>query len=210
LPPGPHHRRKPSKSNLRGTAVAAIQCQSVLGDSLGFGGCAAYGTVLAVVSRVSPRRGRCDFRKAVLHGHVTFARLAYTTSMMRLFRANGGAARVPGFVRAPPIGAIEADAHARAVHDDPVPILTGASGTVLSPRQPPRPLPPSGWWRARGRGTVTIRFAHDFEEARGACGHRWHVGKSASVLKLRRLSDSRSSRLGVCRRCRRRVALGVE
>jgi len=131
----------------------------------------------------------------------------YFTGMMTLhgwplqlddaaFSSEGGAARVPGFVAPLRIGAIEGGRQHARFMIDPVTISYGASGTRAESPAATKAASTKRLVASEGRGTVNIRFAHDFEEHAGRVAIDGHVERVQDVLKMRRLSDIRSITAG--------------
>jgi hypothetical protein len=171
-----------SKSNLRGTALAAISASPSWEIHLDSAGVQAS-DVLAWYRAFQP-----DVEDAISVDQ-------YFTGMMTLhgwplqlddaaFSSEGGEARVPGFVSPLRIGAIEGGRQHSRLTIDPVHISYGAIGTRAESAGATKAASTKRRTPSEGRGTVNIGFAHDFEERAGRLAIDGHVEKVQDVLKI--------------------------
>jgi hypothetical protein len=172
-----------SKSNLRGTALAAISADPSWAIHLDSAGVQAS-DILAWYRAFQP-----DVDDAISVDQ-------YFTGMMTLhgwplqlddaaFSSEGGEARVPGFASPVRIGTVEGGRHHAQLTIDPVHISYGSNGSKAESggsgaAAASTKLRPAN----EGRGLVNIGFAHDFDDRAGRITIEGHVEKVQDVLKI--------------------------
>jgi uncharacterized protein involved in outer membrane biogenesis len=170
------------KSNLRGTARAAISVNPAWEVRLDSAGVQAA-DVLTWYRAFQPSVDD------------TISVNQYFTGQMSLrgwplqledaaFSSQGGEAHVPGLVSAVKIGAVEGGRQRSEFTIESVRLSYGASAGHAEPSPPG--AAPSDKRRAanEGRGTVSIGFAHDFDQHAGRLSIDGHVEKVADILKV--------------------------
>src|SRR5580700_5195722 len=171
-----------SKSNLRGTALAAISADPSLAIHLDSAGVQAS-DVLAWYRAFQP----------VVDDAISVDQ--YFTGMMTLhgwplqlddaaFSSEGGEARVPGFASPVRIGTVEGGRHHAQLTIDPVHLSYGSNGSKAESARSGPAASTKPRRANEGRGLVNIGFAHDFDDRAGRITIEGHVEKVQDVLKI--------------------------
>jgi hypothetical protein len=170
------------KSNLRGTALAAISANPSWEIHLDSAGVQAA-DVLAWYRAFQP-----DVDDAISVDQ-------YFTGMMTLrgwplqlddaaFSSEGGEARVPGFTSPLRIGAVEGGRQHARLAIDPVHISYGANNGRAEPSGAGKAASAKRPAASEGRGTLNVGFAHDFEDRAGRLTIDGRVEKVQDILKI--------------------------
>jgi hypothetical protein len=166
-----------SKSNLRGTARAAISAKPVWEIRVDSAGIQAA-DALAWYRAFQPGVHDAVSVEQYFTGGATLRGWPLEIGDAA-FSSHGGEARVPGLPSALRIGAVEGGRERGQLTVEPVRISYGAPGRT-------EPATPASKRRAtsESRGAVSIGFKHDFETRTGSVSIDGHVEKVEDVLKV--------------------------